>query len=56
MANETGVGPASAHIKRAPRVEGRHEDIAVDSAGRSCAVFVVDISSGGFRLETEEPF
>lgn len=40
--------------KRAPRVELRRNAVLVDSSGAETKVVVVDISSGGFRLEVEE--
>ena len=56
MAHVPEVRPTRAQIKRAPRIERRHEVIAVDSAGRSFPASVVDISSGGFRIVTDETF
>ena len=44
------------HIKRAPRIEGRHDALIVDSAGRQVEVTVTDISGGGFRINTDETF
>ncbi len=44
------------HIKRAPRVEGRHDALIVDAAGRQVSVIVTDISGGGFRVSTDESF
>lgn len=44
------------HIKRAHRVQGRHDATLIDGAGRAYAVTVVDLSSGGFRLECDETF
>lgn len=43
------------HIKRPPRVGTRHDALLIDSNGRLFKVVVTDLSSGGFRLETEEP-
>ena len=43
-------------IKRATRIEGSHHGVLVDSAGRRYAVTVVDISSRGFKLHTDETF
>ena len=54
--NEAKASSRNAQVRRAPRIEGRHHAIAVDSAGRTYDVTVVDISSGGFRIETEETF
>ena len=56
MAKEPKSERDGAQVKRAPRIEGRHEAMAVDSAGRTYHVTVIDISSGGFRFETNEPF
>ena len=56
MPNEAKASSRNAQVRRAPRIEGRHHAIAVDSAGRTYDVTVVDISSGGFRIETEETF
>ncbi len=44
------------HIKRAPRIEGRHDALVVDAAGRQVNVVVTDISDGGFRMNTSETF
>jgi len=44
------------HIKRAPRIEGRHDALIVDGAGRQVKVLVTDISGGGFRVKTGETF
>ncbi len=41
-------------IKRAPRVDLRRSAVLIDSDGVETAVTVVDISSGGFRLEVAE--
>jgi hypothetical protein len=41
-------------IKRAPRVDLRRPAVLIDSDGAEVAVTVVDISSGGFRLEVPE--
>jgi hypothetical protein len=43
-------------IKRAPRIDGRHEATLVDSQGRLYPVTVLDISSAGFKLQSEETF
>jgi hypothetical protein len=42
-------------IKRSPRVDLRRPAVLIDSDGTETAVTVVDISSGGFRLEVTEP-
>lgn len=43
-------------IKRAPRIDTNHEAIVVDTQGRQFAVTVLDLSSGGFRLQSDETF
>lgn len=43
-------------IKRAPRVEGQHEALVVDSKGRLYPVKILDISSSGFKLHADETF
>lgn len=43
-------------IKRAPRIDGHHEAIVVDGQGRQYSVTVLDISNGGFRLQSQETF
>jgi hypothetical protein len=40
--------------KRAPRVDLRRPAIVIDSDGRSSPVTVLDVSSGGFRIEASE--
>ena len=40
--------------KRSPRVDIRHPAVLVDSNGTEHAVTILDISSGGFRLEISE--
>ena len=42
------------HIKRAPRVDGRHPALLATADGRTMSVTVIDLSSGGFRLSTDE--
>lgn len=41
-------------IKRAPRVDLRRPAVLIDSDGTETAVVVLDISSGGFRLEVAQ--
>jgi hypothetical protein len=41
-------------IKRSPRVDLRRPAVLIDSDGVETAVTVLDISSGGFRLEVKE--
>ena len=43
-------------IKRAPRIDTRHEAIVVDTEGRKYVATVLDLSSGGFRLRSDETF
>jgi hypothetical protein len=40
--------------KRAPRIDLRREAVLIDSDGRESDVTILDISSGGFRLEVPE--
>ena len=40
--------------KRAPRIDLRRPAIMVDSDGREHPVTILDVSSGGFRLEVSE--
>jgi PilZ domain-containing protein len=40
--------------KRAPRVDLRRPAILVDSDGSEQAISVLDVSSGGFRIEVSE--
>lgn len=48
MAREQGFS------KRAPRVDLRRPAVLIDSDARESAVTILDISSGGFRLEVSE--
>lgn len=41
-------------IKRAPRVDLRRQAILVNSDGVETPVVILDVSSGGFRLEVAE--
>lgn len=41
-------------VKRAPRVDVRRRATLVSPNGRQIAVVVLDVSSGGFRVQTEE--
>lgn len=41
--------------KRSPRIDIRHSAALVDSGGTEHQVVILDISSGGFRLEISEP-
>lgn len=40
--------------KRAPRIDLRRSAVMIDSDGRESDVVILDISSGGFRLEALE--
>ena len=40
--------------KRSPRVDVRRSAVLVDSGGTEHAVTILDISSGGFRLEISD--
>ena len=40
--------------KRAPRVDLRRPALVIDSDGHASDVTVLDVSSGGFRLQTSE--
>ena len=41
--------------KRAPRLDLRRPAVLIDSDGVATDVVILDISSGGFRLEVAEP-
>lgn len=41
-------------IKRAPRIDLRRPAVLIDSAGVETVVTVVDVSSGGFKLQVAE--
>ena len=43
------------HIKRAPRLDLRRPAVLIDSDGVATDVLILDVSSGGFRLEVPEP-
>jgi PilZ domain len=42
------------HAKRAPRIDVQRPAVLVDSEGRETGVLILDVSSGGFRLQVEE--
>lgn len=44
----------SDHAKRAPRIDVQRPAVLIDSDGRESGVLILDISSGGFRLQVEE--
>lgn len=48
MVREQGIS------KRAPRVDLRRPAVLIDSDGREQNVTILDVSSGGFRLEVTE--
>jgi hypothetical protein len=53
---EGGIVHAPSFNKRAPRIDLRRPAVLVDSDGRESDVIILDVSSGGFRLEvTESP-
>jgi hypothetical protein len=41
-------------IKRAPRIDLRRPAVLVDSQGVETVVTILDVSSGGFKVRTEE--
>lgn len=41
-------------VKRAPRVDVRRSAVLINSDGVATEVAILDISSGGFRLQTDE--
>ncbi len=41
-------------IKRAPRIDLRRPAILIDSQGVETVVTILDVSSGGFKVQTEE--
>ena len=50
------MGREQGFSKRAARVDLRRPAVMVDSDGRQTGVIILDVSSGGFRLEvTESP-
>lgn len=42
-------------IKRAPRIDLRRPAVLIDSNGVETVVTILDVSSGGFKLEVAEP-
>ena len=48
------MDPRSGHAKRAPRIDVQRPAVIVDSEGRESGVLILDVSSGGFRLQVEE--
>ena len=54
VAGENAIARAQGFNKRAPRVDLRRPAILVDSEGYERGVTILDISSGGFRLEVSE--
>jgi hypothetical protein len=48
MAREQGIS------KRAPRIDLRRRAVMIDSDGREQDVTILDVSSGGFRLEVTD--
>ena len=41
-------------IKRAPRIDLRRRAVLIDSQGVETVVTILDVSSGGFKLQTDE--
>jgi PilZ domain len=41
-------------IKRAPRIDLRRPAVLIDSAGAETVVTILDVSSGGFKLQVAE--
>lgn len=48
------MGREQGFNKRAPRVDLRRPAVMIDSDGRETDVIILDVSSGGFRLEVPE--
>lgn len=48
------MGSAGGFSKRAPRIDLRRPAVMIDSDGRESDVTILDVSSGGFRLEVSE--
>lgn len=48
------MGREQGFSKRAPRVDLRRPAVLIDSDGRESDVIILDVSSGGFRLEVGE--
>ncbi len=42
------------YIKRAPRVDGRHVALLATADGHTMPVIVTDLSSGGFRVQSDD--
>lgn len=42
-------------IKRAPRLDLRRPAVLIDSDGVATDVVILDVSSGGFRIEVPDP-
>ena len=49
------MGRVPGFIKRAPRVDLRRPAVLIDSSGVETVVTILDVSSAGFKLETEGP-
>lgn len=54
MAFQTGSRARDRHIKRAPRVDGRHSATLVTSDGVLIPATVTNLSNSGFRLRSNE--
>ncbi len=44
----------SKYIRRSPRVDTSYEAMLINSEGTEAPVKVIDLSSGGFRIRTDE--
>ena len=42
-------------IKRAPRIDLQRPAVLIDSKGVETVVTILDVSSGGFKVQAEEP-
>lgn len=47
------MGRVPGFIKRAPRVDLRRPAVLIDSSGVETVVTILDVSSAGFKLETD---
>jgi len=49
------MGRVPGFIKRAPRIDLRRPAVLIDSAGAETVVTILDVSSGGFKVQADEP-
>ncbi|MCY7338576.1 MAG: PilZ domain-containing protein [Sphingomonas bacterium] len=54
MAIQSRSSVREKHIKRPPRIEGRHSATLVTADGNNIPVTVTNLSGGGFRVESDE--